>query len=121
MLRFHHYSLGKREKKMRITAALQPLFSHGRIIFDPGIAEIGKLEQALLEHPRTSNDNGPDALSLLDDPAVSAPAKPPKEEEKAANVTPVGIAEGQEIELAFRREMARRAFESVRKKKGELG
>ena len=116
MLRFHHYSLGKREKKQRITAALQPLFSHGRVIFDPNIPDIHKLEQALLEHPRSGNDNGPDALSLLDDPAVSAPANALCKKAEPEDDSPIGVLEGASIEMNYRREAARRAFEIMRNK-----
>ncbi len=119
MVRFHHYSLGKREKKQRITAALQPLFSHGRIIFDPGIPDLEKLERALLEHPRSANDNGPDALSLLDDPAVSAPAILHKRHGPGADDTIPKVApeDLDSRELAYRRESARRFFERIRNQK----
>ena len=119
MVRFHHYSLGKREKKMRITASLQPLFSHGRIIFDPNMPELHKLERALLEHPRSSNDNGPDALSLLDDPAVSAPATFHPNESKAIDMSAPGAQELDDIELSYRRDEARRIFEQMKQKKGK--
>ena len=119
MVRFHHYSLGKREKKMRITASLQPLFSHGRIIFDPNMPELHKLERALLEHPRSSNDNGPDALSLLDDPAVSAPATFHPNESKAIDMSAPGAQELEDIELSYRREEARKMFEKMKQQKGK--
>ena len=118
MVRFHHYSLGKREKKGRITASLQPLFSHGRIIFDPTIPDLHKLERALLEHPRSSNDNGPDALSLLDDPAVSSPAKCPSHGPTVEDMQPLSRLELADVELSYRREEARRLFEMMKEKKG---
>lgn len=115
MVRFHHYSLGKREKKGRITASLQPLFSHGRIVFDPDIPDLHKLERALLEHPRSANDNGPDALSLLDDPACSAPATLRKtgttQEERPPQNSQEAVAAR---ELSWRRENARLAFEAMK-------
>ena len=115
--RFYHYSLGKREKKQRITSALQPLFVHGRIWFDPDIPDLHFLESALLEHPRSSDDNGPDALSLLDDPAVSSPASfeaaPVVVPEDRSQPTPLGMAVS---EMMMRRENARLAFEAMRKR-----
>ena len=116
MVRFHHYSLGKREKKMRITASLQPLFSHGRIIFDPTIPDLHKLERALLEHPRSGNDNGPDALSLLDDPAVSAPASFSPTARTEVDLSAPGAREIEDIEMSYRREEARRLFEKMKGK-----
>ena len=119
MVRFHHYSLGTREKKMRITASLQPLFSHGRIIFDPTIPELHKLERALLEHPRSSNDNGPDALSLLDDPAVSAPAKFTPSKPSEVDLSSPSKTELEDVEMCYRREEARRLFERIKGDKGD--
>lgn len=117
--RFYDYSLGKREKKQRITAALQPIFAHGRMFFDPDIRDLHFLERALLEHPRSSDDNGPDALSQLDDPAVSSPAylnRPP--DAVPPNKSQPSPAERSVIELMARREAARQVFES--RKNAEL-
>ena len=116
-VRFYDYSLGKREKKQRITNSLQPLFAHGRMFFDPDIPDLHLLERALLEHPRSSDDNGPDALSLLDDPAVSSPASfeaaPVVVPEDRSQPTPLGMAVS---EMMMRRENARLAFEAMRKR-----
>ncbi len=114
--RFYHYSLGKREKKQRITASLQPLFSAGMLYFDPKIPQLDLLERALLEHPRSADDNGPDALSLLDDRAVSAPAVLRKTAPQAPPPAMSGNVETRSAaELEYRREQARLAFEAARK------
>lgn len=111
--RFYDYSLGKREKKQRITAALQPIFANGRMFFDPDIPDLHYLERALLEHPRSNDDNGPDSLSLLDDPAVSSPAclksQPDSTPPDMSQPTP---DERSSIEMMARREAARLVFES---------
>lgn len=114
--RFYGYSLGKREKKQRITSSLQPLFAHGKIYFDPDIPDLSLLERALLEHPRSSDDNGPDALSLLDDPSVSAAAvlsRSNKEDEPVEMVRHNQLEQAAR-ELQQRRETARQAFEAMR-------
>ena len=114
--RFYHYSLGKREKKQRITASLQPLFSSGMIYFDPKIPQLDLLERALLEHPRSADDNGPDALSLLDDRAVSTPAVLRETASKQPPPAMAGtVATRSAAELEYRREQARLAFEAARK------
>ena len=111
--RFYDYSLGKREKKQRITASLQPIFANGRMFFDPDIPDLHYLERALLEHPRSNDDNGPDALSLLDDPAVSSPAQlqamPDNAQPDRSQPSP---AEMSAIEMSARREAARQVFEA---------
>jgi hypothetical protein len=67
----------------------------------------------LLEHPRSNDDNGPDALSLLDDPAVSSPAylhaMPENAQPDRSQPSP---AEMSAIEMSARREAARQVFEA---------
>lgn len=115
--RFYDYSLGKREKKQRITSSLQPLFAHQKLFFDPDIPDLHFLERALLEHPRSSDDNGPDALSLLDDPAVSSPAVFTAEKKDVPEDTSQPTAKERcSIEMQQRRESARLAFEAMKKR-----
>ncbi len=117
-VRFYDYSLGKREKKQRITSALQPLFAHGRMYFDPDIPDLYLLERALLAHPRSADDNGPDALSLLDDQAVSSPAsfkaRPEPKDETMPRATEQSVSER---EMLHRRQAAAAAFAAMRKRK----
>ena len=115
-VRFYDYSLGKREKKQRITSSLQPLFAHRRMFFDPDIPDLHLLERALLEHPRSSDDNGPDALSLLDDQAVSAPAsfKPPEVPQEPFKGYAQTVEDISERELLHRRRAAAEAFRIMR-------
>lgn len=81
---FHRYSLHKREKKMRITAALQPLINSGRFFVDPSIPFLPVLQKEVEDHPNSGSDNMIDALSEMDDPTVLAapffhPSKKPTE------------------------------------------
>lgn len=118
-VRFYDYSLGKREKKQRITSSLQPIFAYRHMFFDPDIPDIHLLERALLDHPRSADDNGPDALSLLDDQAVSAPAsfKPKVETPEAFKGYAMSAEEISARELMHRRKAAAEAFAAMRKRK----
>lgn len=116
-VRFYDYSLGKREKKQRITSSLQPIFAHRRMFFDPDIPDLHYLERALLEHPRSSDDNGPDSLALLDDPSVSAPAsfKPPETPPEPLKGYAQTVEDISERELLHRRRAAAEAFKAMRR------
>lgn len=70
-VRFYPYSLHKRDKKTRITVSLQPRFCRGEIHFDPDLPHLNELEKELLDHPDSQNDDGIDALAMLDDDGVS--------------------------------------------------
>jgi hypothetical protein len=86
------------------------------MFFDPDIPDLHLLERALLEHPRSSDDNGPDALSLLDDPSVSAPAsfKPPEAPPEPFKGYAQTVEDISERELLHRRRAAAEAFKAMR-------
>ncbi len=107
-VRFYDYSLRKREKKGRITAALQPLLQSGRLWFDPDMANLTELEKELLEHPNSRFDDGADALSMLDDAVISrAPVLAVQHEPLPDTYIPEGVPAP---ELLFRRQCAKALF-----------
>lgn len=110
---FYDYSLAKREKKGRITAALQPLLQSGRLWFDRDLMNLPELEKELIEHPNSQNDDGIDALSMLDDPGVcwlpSCKAIIPPMPDQFVPVK--GDLASDQI---YRRQQASAAFQSVR-------
>jgi predicted phage terminase large subunit-like protein len=109
-LRFFDYSLRKREKKGRITASLQPLLQGGLLHFDPGLPHLQELEKELLEHPKSQNDDGIDALAMLDDPLVSRiPTFLPPVPEIPENYSP-SEAVPSTAEQIYRRQSAASAF-----------
>lgn len=71
-VRFYDYSLGKRHKKQRITASLQPRFMQGQVYWDPKLRCLDQLKGELLKHPNTQEDHLIDALSMIDDPVLCA-------------------------------------------------
>lgn len=71
-LRFYDYSLGKRHKKQRITASLQPRLMAGGLYLDPGTRICDQIKGELLKHPNTQEDHLIDALSMIDDPVLAA-------------------------------------------------
>ncbi len=112
VLRFHDHSLRKREKKMRITAALQPPMQKGYLYFDPSMQTINEVEKELLDHPNTRKDDVLDALSEIDDPAVSRiPKHEPPQKEEPEQYLP--HKEGAPDDF-FRRQKAQQAFEQYR-------
>jgi hypothetical protein len=114
-LRFRSYSLHKREKKARITAALQPRLQRGQILFDPELPTLRKIEQSLLDHPNTSRDDIPDMLSELDDQRVwrfpEHVARPRQVEARP----PSTHGEVQRADLVQKQANARLAFEMARR------
>lgn len=113
-LPFYDYSLAKREKKMRITSALQPPFQAGQIYFDPNLEALPELERQLLQHPNTTEDDGPDALSMIDDPVLSgAPSfKPPSGPVDDTYIPKIEAAD--DIEQEWRRQQAQQVFANAR-------
>lgn len=76
-VRFYDYSLGKREKKGRITASIQPRLQRGELLLDPDMSNLDEIEGEILSHPNSNEDDFLDALAMLDDPVVSrVPARP---------------------------------------------
>lgn len=111
-LRFVDYSLRKRDKKTRITAALQPRLQAGTLFFDPDMEEINNLEQELVQHPHSQRDHSIDALSEIDDPVVCRTplavrrSNAAQEEDFEAQEAPDDV---------FRRQRAKRLFEQARR------
>lgn len=128
MVRFYDYSLGKREKKRRITAALQPLFQEGWLYFDPRLQYLQEIERECLEHPNSKNDDVLDGLAMLDDPVVSRIPQAP-DGANLATIIPeatVPTAESATIgEETWRRERVRQVFGQGRNgnkvKRGAMG
>lgn len=110
-LRFVDYSLRKREKKTRITAALQPSLQAGTLMFDPEMEKINELEQELVQHPNSQQDHLIDALAEIDDPVVS---RIPQGLKKQESVEEQYIPDQANIESLFCRQKARDAFATVR-------
>jgi predicted phage terminase large subunit-like protein len=113
-VRFYDYSLGKREKKARITASLQPRLQNGELYFDPDLACWPEIRQEFLQHPHSSNDDIMDALAMIDDPVISRlpvcqQAAPPRPD----TYIPVE-KELLDAEMLHRQKAARAAFENVR-------
>ena len=109
-VRFYDYSLAKREKKRRITAALQPLFQEGVLYFDPGLQYLEEIERECLEHPNSKNDDMLDGLAMLDDPVVS---RIPGAPSGAVDTSPREADEQPQVpqgEDAWRKERAARLF-----------
>jgi len=113
MLKFFDYSLRKREKKQRITSALQPPMQEGRLFFDPDMQSINYVEGEVLDHPNTSRDHAIDALSEIDDPVVSrvpkhkAPEKKPETEYRPDK-------EDMPPDQLFKKQQAKSIFEHAR-------
>lgn len=70
-MRFYDYSLGKREKKDRITQSLQPRGQNAELYVDPTLPELAAIETEWNEHPTTHRDHILDAWATLDDGVVS--------------------------------------------------
>lgn len=81
-IRWYDYSLHKREKKMRITASLQPRMASGQMFFDPDLPGLEELINEFLTHPNSRNDDGLDMLAMLDDPFLSKCPAPPAQAPK---------------------------------------
>lgn len=83
---FHDYSLKKREKKSRITAALQPVLGGKMLHLDPTLPrETQRLfKQEMREHPLSANDDMLDMFSEIDDPLVHRWPSPPQAKPKPA-------------------------------------
>lgn len=108
---FYPYSLAKREKKMRITASLQPRLQAGEIYMDPNVPFRKEFLTEMSQHPNSANDDMLDAASELDDPSVSGlpffRAVPEKVAELAGADLAQSIVAG---EALWRRDSARRAL-----------
>lgn len=111
---FYDYSLKKREKKQRITASLQPLFSEHELYFDPDMQNLNELEKELLDHPNSHNDDGIDALSTLDDPVVNAVPKHRRKPDPPPE-TFIPTEDGQSTdEMEWRQGRVKRLFAELR-------
>lgn len=113
-VRFYDYSLGKREKKGRITAALQPLFQEGRLFVDPELRAVAAFEKEYHAHPNSKQDDFLDALSELDDEAVRRVPAAPEQRRPVPEAPRYTREDWGGIEEKWRHDSAARAFAMAR-------